>query len=399
MDIDIIGSSFTRKLTEFKNFPFKSRNIIEGQSIVSLFSAPLPTNMDELDSTDLEELKYAYRDLNKSQLADFQEASSEYLLLDLEGELGEIAHYNKSYFTASSIALLKDTVSSDNMSRIEKFRAFQNTIDAFLSFLTKYESVILLEHTMEDEAADEFIKALYQLIEHHVPNLLIVRTGPYPYRKDMPLEIYHDTNVKLKKLGARDYSNQLLFEETFDTDRLSLFMNYIGYREYVYELYKDGSPFSTLPPTSERQCVFQLTSSGKYRIRVTALDTNINPRFSAIYEYYAESESVEHGYKYIVLPDNIFDWHTDILLKTYDIEGFIGNPFKYPIGFKSLPVFHRSEVNSESILEGDQIQEQTFHILKDMEDAVLEEMARKYREDKMAQTMIQIVRNEKKQEP
>ena len=135
MKIDIIGSKFTRKLTEFKNFRFEVNNIVEGQSILSLLSDPYETTMKEINTTDLNDITVAYRDLNKLLYSNLKNSDSEILLIELLSELNSISEFNHSYYNTSSLELLSEEIEYETLTNIEKFRALQRNINEFLRLI------------------------------------------------------------------------------------------------------------------------------------------------------------------------------------------------------------------------------------------------------------------------
>ena len=48
MKIDIIGSQFASRLTEFRSFPYDVNNFAAGQSFLSLLSKPYPVEMKDI---------------------------------------------------------------------------------------------------------------------------------------------------------------------------------------------------------------------------------------------------------------------------------------------------------------------------------------------------------------
>jgi hypothetical protein len=63
---------------------------------------------------------------------------------------------------------------------------------------------------------------------------------------DAPIEIYEGLVQQLRKFNSDNYENQLLFDEKLEDNILSVYMNYIEPRYYVYELYKDGNRIRNL---------------------------------------------------------------------------------------------------------------------------------------------------------
>ena len=86
MKIDIIGSQFASRLTEFRSFPYDVNNFAAGQSFLSLLSKPYPVEMKDINTSDIVEISTAHRDLNKANLAKLQESRAEILMIDVLSE-------------------------------------------------------------------------------------------------------------------------------------------------------------------------------------------------------------------------------------------------------------------------------------------------------------------------
>lgn len=160
MKIDIIGSKFTRKLTEFKNFRFEVNNIVEGQSILSLLSDPYEVTMKDINTTDLNDITVAYRDLNKLLYPNLASSKSEVIFVELLSELNNIVEHEHSFYNSSSFELLYDAPTVKTLSTIEKFRAIQSYLDAFIRLLKKYDKVIFIKILPKEKEALDFIKGL-----------------------------------------------------------------------------------------------------------------------------------------------------------------------------------------------------------------------------------------------
>src|SRR5699024_1116411 len=139
MKVDIIGSALVKKLTEFKNFPYKINNFVSGQSLLSLISAPHPVDMVDLETDDIHIISTAYRDFNKSQFNAFRTSESEVLILDLLSELNTVCRFNQGYFNETSLELLRDVPDYINLSQIEKFCARQVNLREVFNFFVEYE--------------------------------------------------------------------------------------------------------------------------------------------------------------------------------------------------------------------------------------------------------------------
>src|SRR5699024_2143402 len=212
----------------FKNFPYTIVNVIEGQSVISLFSSPIHTDMSELSTTELDEITFAYRDLNKTHAEKFRNSESTFLLLDLYSELDDICEIDGSYFSPESVKFLDNRNGYWKLAKIEKFRAFQKTFEKLSSLISKYEKVILVLRKGEKHDNQEYLDALYEMIMEKADNLLLVTVSkdrPDIDDRDLPLEVYNDINLQIKKFRAKDYDEQFLFSEGLENDNLSVFVN------------------------------------------------------------------------------------------------------------------------------------------------------------------------------
>src|SRR5699024_12460868 len=101
-----------------------------------------------------------------------------------------------------------------------------------------------------------------------------------------------------------NYHDQMLFDEKLKDDELSVFINHIEPREYVYELYKDGQSWKMSDPTTSRFYKFNLKEKGRYRIRVNLTDESVNPRFIQSYKfnlfYYIEEININYD-RYVLV--------------------------------------------------------------------------------------------------
>ncbi|HLQ97112.1 MAG TPA: hypothetical protein VK135_00345 [Candidatus Dormibacteraeota bacterium] len=394
MNIDILGSEFTNKLKAFKNFPYTIVNVIEGQSVISLFSSPIHTDMSELSTTELDEITFAYRDLNKTHAEKFRNSESTFLLLDLYSELDDICEIDGSYFSPESVKFLDNRNGYWKLAKIEKFRAFQKTFEKLSSLISKYEKVILVLRKGEKHDNQEYLDALYEMIMEKADNLLLVTVSkdrPDIDDRDLPLEVYNDINLQIKKFRAKDYDEQFLFSEGLENDNLSVFVNHIEKRSYVYELYKNGSPVKKTEPSTDRKVSFKLDGKGKFRIRVNLADESIPPRFSKTYEYSGLREESNDSYDYLEIDSHIDTWKLELLDETYDIKGYIGNPYTYPNGLNGSPVYMRSEISSKSIISSSDVNEVVLGILYAKEDEILRYLKEQYADNKEALFMIDFV--------
>lgn len=384
MNIDIIGSSFTKKLTEFKNFPFKINNALEGQSLLSLFSEPYPIEMSELNTVDLTEITTAYRDFNKTHLTKMKESESEILLIELTSELNDICFLNDSYFNASSLSLVPTPPVHWTLARIQKFRAFAEMTDSFVQFASKYDKVILLKIDSVDKQDTDFLNALYTLIENRLHNILIHTVPEFPENKNMenvPLEYFNEINASIRKFQSKNYYDQLLFDEKLKNNQLSVFINYLEDRIYIYDLYKNGHLLVSSEQTLARTYNYELEEPGKYRIRVNPVGSDVNPRFTATYEF-SEANDVTKTIKYLELPHDKIDWKINFLTKYYNLSGLVGNPYLYPDGYNDLPVYLMEEIKNDNILYSDQILDHIFLIIEKMDASYIKDIFNQIGEDK-----------------
>lgn len=366
MLIDIIGSKVFRKVTEFKNFPFYINNFAINQSFLTLTSDPIPTSMKDIDTTDLTDITIAYRDLNKGQWEQFLESKSEVLMIDLLSELRAVATYNDSYYSVDTLKYLGN-IKYKKLSRIEHFRKFIELFDdAFLNLINRYEKVFLIKIEPNDDDEKEFLEGIYNILEPKIDNKLLINipSDNIDNIYDAPLEFYHEINVALKKYVSDGYENQLLFDEQLIDNNLSVFMNYLGDREYIFDLLKDGQTIQSSKSTKNRFHSFKLSTPGKYRMRVNLVDESIKPRLSKTYIYNPHKDIKQ--FKYIELPNHDNMWMIDVITNQTDVEGYIGSPYSFPFGYNDLPVYDASEINAP-YLQSQQLLSLTLQIVKEMD--------------------------------
>ena len=394
MNIDILGSKFTNKLKAFKNFPYSISNSIEGQSVISLFSSPIPTDMSEIDTTDLDHITFAYRDLNKTHAEKFRNSESSFLLVDLYSELDDVCEIDGSFFSPESVKFLDDNNRYWKLSKIEKFRAFQKNFDKLSSLLSDYDKVILIIRRGEDHNSQEYLDALYKMISSSADNLLKVtveKESPEIDDRDMPLEIFNDINLQIKKFRAKDYNDQLLFDERLEDDTLSIFLNHIERRYYVYELYKNGSPVKETEPTTDRMVSFKLIDKGNYRVRVNLVDESIPPRFSRTYEFEGHEGQDAASYDFLEIDENVGLWKLSLVDEAYDIKGYVGNPYTHPNGLNNYPVYHTSEVPPAKVISASKINQIIFESLYARDIDALDTLKERFSNSKEALFMIDFV--------
>lgn len=368
MKVDIIGSPMIKKITEFKKFPYKINNFISGQSLLSLISTPFPVDMVDLDTDDLHIISTAYRDFNKSQFDAFRKSESEILILDLLSELNPVCQFNQGYFNQSSMELLKDVPDYTNLSHIEKFHALQDNQQKIFSFLSKYQKIIIIKPDTLGDIESDFLNALYGMIQDEFKNHLVLTLPEPPKGKNYfnaPIEYFDSINFNLKKFTSDNYYNQMLFDETLDNDEISVFINHIEPREYIYELYKDGQSVQVSDPTTSRFYKFILSEKGKYRIRVNLTDESVNPRFSDTYKFTPDSSRDSNQISYVEMPSTSDLWMLNYVLEHQKIKGIIGNPFKFPAGYKDTPVIQADGIKENSILRKTELFEYIFYRIID----------------------------------
>lgn len=373
MKIDIIGSKFSSKLTEFRSFPYSVNNFIAGTSLLSLFSEPYPKAMKDINTSDIVEISTAHRDLNKANLEKLKESNSEVLMIDLLSELNDIVVYNGAYFNRRSFELIDDNVDYQTVRKIDQFRALRDRIKDVLTLAQRYDKVILID-VLPNNDYDSFISGLYELLYNNIENKLVISAGNDAVKDilNAPLEIYDAVNQQLRKINSDNYENQLLFDEKLEGNILSVFMNYVEERHYIYELYKDGRPFKKSHRTDSRFCQFHLDEAGKYRIRVTAEVDNIKPRFSDTFVYKPNTISAKgKSYQYVEMPSDENLWMLNLILSTSKYKGLVGNPFRYVDGYNGLDVFLKEEVNADYIKKEDLL-EMALNILYDLNKDDLE---------------------------
>lgn len=367
MKIDIIGSRFTGRLTEFRSFPYDVNIFVSGQSFLSLLSKPYPVSMKDINTSDIAEISTAHRDLNKANLVNLQESRAEVLMIDLLSELNTLVKYDGSYFNKQSFALLDTDVEYESVRKIDQFKAVKQHINKIIELTAYYKQVILID-VLPNNEHDDFIAGIYEMLYSSIENKLVLSADNQGV-SDMlnaPIEVYDGIVQQLRKFNSDNYENQLLFDEKLEGDILSVYMNYIEERYYVYELYKDGQPYKKSHRTDSRYCQFKLDQAGKYRIRVTPDTDNVKARFSQTYVY--KSDSVSAGSpaaEYAEMPGSKNEWMLTLILDRMTIKGIVGNPYKYPEGFKSLDVYQKEEMKAPYI-KRENLPEISLALLEDM---------------------------------
>ena len=355
MKIDIIGSKFASRLTEFRSFPYDVNIFVSGQSYLSLLSKPYPVSMKDINTSDIVEISTAHRDLNKANLGKLQESRAEVLMIDLLSELNELVKYNGSYFNKKSFALITEEIEYEDLRKIDQFKALKQHLNKIIELTSFYKQVILLKVAPNNEH-DDFINGIYELLYEHIENKLVISTDNSNIKDifSAPIETYDTIVQQLRKFNSDNYENQLLFDEKLDDDILSIYMNYIEPRHYVYELYKDGKPFKKSHPTDSRYCQFKLDEPAKYRVRITPDTENVKPRFSQTYVYsHGNTNSNNSLPEYVEMPQKKNEWMLELLIEQIKITGIVGNPYKYPEGYNGINVYQKDEMTSPFIQEQD----------------------------------------------
>lgn len=366
MKIDIIGSQFAGRLTEFRSFPYDVNIFVSGQSFLSLLSKPYPVSMKDINTSDIVEISTAHRDLNKANLARLEESRAEVLMIDLLSELNTLVKYQGSYFNEQSFELLEADVDYEKVRKIDQFKAIKQHMDKIIELTNPYKQVILID-VLPNNAHDDFIAGIYEMLHNNIEHKLVLGADNKGV-KDMlnaPLEVYDGIVQQLRKFNSDNYENQLLFDEKLEGDTLSIYMNYIEERFYVYELYKDGKPYKKSHRTDSRYCQFKLDQSGKYRVRVSPDADNIKPRFSETYVYTPEGTHKDTLPRYIEMPVRKNEWMLSLLLERMDIKGLVGNPYKYPEGYLNLDIYQREEM-TEPYIKREELMELALSALEDM---------------------------------
>lgn len=373
MKIDIIGSKFASRLTEFRSFPYDVNIFVSGQSFLSLLSKPYPVSMKDINTSDIVEISTAHRDLNKANLGKLQESRAEVLMIDLLSELNGLVKYNGSYFNKESFSLITEEIKYEELRKIDQFKALKQHLNKIIELTSFYKQVILLNVSPNNEHYD-FINGIYELLYKHIENKLVI-SADITNIKDIfsaPIETYNTIVQQLRKFNSDNYENQLLFDEKLDGDSLSVYMNYIEPRHYLYELYKDGKPFKKSHRTDSRYCQFKLDEPGRYRIRVTAESDKAKPRFSQTYEYNASSTTqTAVTPEYIEMPEKKSEWMLKLLLNHLDIKGIVGNPYKYVDGYEGINVYKKEEI-TKPFLPKENLLELSLSLLENMDKEKLE---------------------------
>lgn len=381
MKIDIIGSRFTGRLTEFRSFPYDVNIFVSGQSFLSLLSKPYPVSMKDINTSDIAEISTAHRDLNKANLANLQESRAEVLMIDLMSELNTLVKYDGSYFNKQSFELLDTEVEYESVRKIDQFKAVKQHINKIIELTAYYKQVILID-VLPNNEHDDFIAGIYDMLYSSIENKLVLSADNKGV-SDMlnaPIEVYDGIVQQLRKFNSDNYENQLLFDEKLEGDMLTVYMNYIEERYYVYELYKDGQPYKKSHRTDSRYCQFKLDQTGKYRIRVTPDTDNVKARFSQTYVYKTDGASAEGpAVEYAEMPGSKNEWMLALILDRMTIRGIVGNPYKYPEGFKGLDVYQKEEMKAPYI-KRENLPEISLALLEDMSKEELSAFVNEHKE-------------------
>lgn len=381
MKIDIIGSNFASRLTEFRSFPYDVNIFVSGQSFLSLLSKPYPVSMKDINTSDIVEISTAHRDLNKANLGKLQESRSEVLMIDLLSELNELVKYNGSYFNKESFKLIDEEIEYEDLRKIDQFKALKKHLNKIIELTTFYDQVILLNVSPNNEH-DDFINGIYDLLYNNIDNKLVISADNKNIKDilNAPIEAYDSIVQQLRKFNSDNYENQLLFDEKLEDDTLSVYMNYIEPRHYVFELYKDGKPYKKSHRTDSRYCQFKLEQSGKYRVRVTPETENVKARFSQTYVYTAGgTTNKDSSLEYMEMPLNKNKWMLELILDNMNITGIIGNPYKYPEGYRDINVYQAEEMTAAYIQQQD-LPEISLSLLESMTKEDLKTFTEKHKQ-------------------
>src|SRR5699024_1938809 len=391
MKVDIIGSKFMRKLTVFKNFRFDVNNAVLDQSILSLLSDPYKIAMKDINTTNLNDITVAYRDLNKLLYTNLKDSDSEVIMVELLSELNDISEFECSFYNTSSLELINDDLDYKNLSTIEKFRALQRKIDELIRLLNQYEKVIFLKLLPKENEKKDFIEGIYYLLESKVEHKLTLSIDNHSLDEEnnVPLEVYNQVNDDLRKFSSDNYHNQLLFDESLKGNKLSVYINYVEEREYVYELYKDGKPYKKSEPTTSRLHEFTLEEPGKYRIRVNLPNEEIKPRFTQTYVYKSSEQSTLalEEYRYIELPSKNNLWMLDVILQQLNISGLIGNAFLYPNGYSEYIVYMEEEI-TDKYINKEELLNIAIDLISSLDDESFEQFTKKNNDLRSTQPLI-----------
>lgn len=223
MKIDIIGSQFSGRLTEFRSFPYDVNIFVSRQNFLSLLSKPYPVSMKDINTSDIVEISTAHRDLNKANLVNLQESRAEVLMIDLLSELNTLVKYDGSYFNKQSFELLDTEVEYESVRKIEQFKAVKQHINKIIELTAYYEQVILID-VLPNNEHDDFIADIYAMLYSSIENKLVLSADNESV-SDMlnaPIEIYDEIVQQLRKFNSDNYENQLLFNEKLEGDILSV---------------------------------------------------------------------------------------------------------------------------------------------------------------------------------
>src|SRR5699024_5838685 len=299
--------------------------------------------------------------------------------------------FEHSFYNTSSLELINDDLNHKNLSTIDKFRALQRKMDEFIRLLNQYEKVIFLKFLPKKNEEKDFIEGLYHMLESKVEHKLTlsIDTHYFDEKNDIPLEVYNKVNDDLRKFSSDNYHNQLLFDESLEDNKLSVYINYVEEREYVYELYKNGKPYKKADPTTSRFQEFSLTEPGKYRIRVNLPNEEIKPRFTQTYVFQPVEQSALalEEYKYIELPSKNNLWMLDIILQQQNIFGLIGNAFLYPNGYSGYIVYMEEEI-TDKYIHKEELFNIAIDILSTMDEENFEEFTKQNKDLKLNQPII-----------
>lgn len=381
MKIDIIGSRFTGRLTEFRSFPYDVNIFVSGQSFLSLLSKPYPVSMKDINTSDIAEISTAHRDLNKANLVNLQESRAEVLMIDLLSELNTLVKYDGSYFNKQSFELLDTAVNYQTVRKIEQFKALKQHISKIIELTAYYKQVILID-VLPNNEHDDFIAGIYEMLYSSIENKLVLSAANESVGDmlNAPIELYDGIVQQLRKFNSDNYENQLLFDEKLEGNILSVYMNYIEERYYVYELYKDGRPYKKSHRTDSRYCQFKLDQTGKYRIRVTPDIENVKARFSQTYVYKSDIASAGgSAAEYAEMPGSKNEWMLSLILDRMTIKGIVGNPYKYPEGFKGMDVYQKEEMKAPYI-KRENLPEISLSLLEDMSKEELSAFVNEHKE-------------------
>lgn len=178
--ITIAGSCVTRDAFEFDFGKYSLQHYFARTSIVSLMSAPVPIDENDIKLDSKFQRKCVYNDLSKNFFREIKETKSDFIILDLIDERFNLLKTGDSFITNShelKISKYSDKLSATEIKRDEtQYPLWEKAAKMFFEklFLIYKPSEVILHKTFWKECyydnfgtEQPFIKNIYEIRRHN----------------------------------------------------------------------------------------------------------------------------------------------------------------------------------------------------------------------------------------